>query len=86
MKKHAFYTNNLSGHVVFLQTAGVMPKFGHHALNLLFAHYVHRIAKKTVPAFVVHVYDANLVNLPWQDYLPGIQEIELMLEVSLQRC
>ena len=59
-----------------------MPIFGHHALNLLFPHYVSRVAKTSVPVSVVQVYNEHLLKLPWQSYMPSMQEAEHMLEVS----
>jgi len=59
-----------------------VPTFSRQALTLLWSHYVKVLAMTpSVPDHILTVYRTQLVTMPWKDFFPDMDAIEMMVKV-----
>ncbi len=52
------------------------------SFSLLWPHYCNQLALYNIPEHVLQCYHIHLSTLPWQDYQPNLESMDLMLQVG----
>ena len=50
-------------------------------MNMFWSFFVTSLARPGVPEFVLRVFNAKFYSLPWQNFLPTLHNLELMVQV-----
>lgn len=63
-----------------LQTHLNAPYSSTSTMNMFWSFFVTSLAKPGVPEFVLRVFNAKFYSLPWQNFLPTLHNLELMVQ------
>ena len=58
-----------------------LPACSCHALNLLWAHYIERLALEGVSEHALNVFHAQLGRVRWRRLFPDMHTLEVMVKV-----
>ena len=56
--------------------------YGESVLSLLWSYYCQHLALPSVPDHVLQCYHTHFTALPWQQYVPNLPAMDLMIKVS----
>ena len=77
------FTSIINTHyIIYIISMHSSIGYGESMLNLLWPYYCQHLALPSVPDHVLQCYHAHFTVLPWQQYVPDLPAMDLMIKVS----
>ncbi|XP_077996830.1 ectopic P granules protein 5 homolog [Glandiceps talaboti] len=64
-----------------VQFKGILPHYTRDALSLFWPYYVNVLSHKGVVEHILRVYHARFIALPWNQFYPRLEAVELMMKL-----
>ena len=61
----------------------ILPDEKKGVLNLIWTYYTSTLAVSGCPEHVLSVYHHRLNDLPWQEFMPDMTDLDLMIQVYI---